>query len=346
MTTLQQRSRSIGHTQIRRRRRRRRSTHQSNNNPTMSASTLLFTFGLFADVQYADVPDDATKRYRATPALLRRAVDAFNVAAPRFVVNLGDIVDGRNPEAEWTCIAAELQRLQIPLKSVVGNHCLRIAPRALLHRRLGIEHESCGYYRFDVDSTRVFLALDSLDRSLFAELDESRADAAQMLAALKASGAANAVDWNGGFSDAQLAWLESELLAAKLAGRRAILFAHIPVCREATSERHLLWNNDAALAVLDRHAGVVEAFFAGHYHTGGYACRCGVHHLTLNGMLEAPVSATTCHAFVDVFSDRLELRGSEGSAIISRTLTSPGTSVVDEIGASDQQNLSTTNAVD
>jgi 3',5'-cyclic AMP phosphodiesterase CpdA len=300
-------------------------------------TTPLFSFGLFADVQYADVADDHSKRYRATPGLLRVAVDAFNAAAPRFVVNLGDIVDGRDAEAEWACVSAELTRLQVPLRSVVGNHCLRIAPRALLHQRLQIASDSCGYYAFtcDGDSTRLFIALDSMDCAVFAELAESRAAAAAMRAQLTAVNAPNAVEWNGGFSDAQLAWLEQQLLAASAAGRRAVLFAHIPVCREATSERHLLWNNDAALAVLDRHAGVVEAFFAGHYHTGGYACRCGVHHVTLNGMLEAPESATSCHAFVDVFPDRLELRGSNGSAIVSRSLSSSSTPATAAAAAAD-----------
>jgi manganese-dependent ADP-ribose/CDP-alcohol diphosphatase len=287
---------------------------------TSFQSPPLFTFGLFADVQYADVADDHSKRYRSTPGLLRAAVDDFNAAQPRFVVNLGDIVDGRDPEAEWTCINAELTRLQVPLRSVVGNHCLRIAPRARLHARLQIESESIGYYSFEVDSTRLFIALDSMDCAVFSEHAESRARAAAMRDRLIAVNAPNAVDWNGGFSDAQLDWLDLQLTNAKAAGRRAILFAHIPVCREATSERHLLWNNDAALALLDRHAGVVEAFFAGHFHTGGYACRCGVHHVTLNGMLEAPASDSSCHAFVDVFSDRLELRGSSGSSIVARTL--------------------------
>jgi hypothetical protein len=37
-------------------------------------------------------------------------------------------------------------------------------------------------------------------------------------------------------------------------------------------------------------AGCVAAWFAGHDHAGGYYTRKGVHHVTLKGMVEAPVS--------------------------------------------------------
>lgn len=54
------------------------------------------------------------------------------------------------------------------------------------------------------------------------------------------------------------------------------------------SRRHLAWDGDAVAAVLDRHAGVVRAYFCGHFHPGGYTVRdSGVHHLTFTAILDA-----------------------------------------------------------
>ena len=61
----------------------------------------LWSFGVFADVQYGDVDDEHSssdhtrvKRFRQAPtAQLPLAVRAFNAAALAFVVNLGDIIE-------------------------------------------------------------------------------------------------------------------------------------------------------------------------------------------------------------------------------------------------------------
>jgi manganese-dependent ADP-ribose/CDP-alcohol diphosphatase len=278
----------------------------------------LFTFGLFADVQFADIDDDGSRRYRASTGFLTTAVADFNATKPSFVVNLGDIIEGRDAEREWEVVDAALQQLQVPLRNVIGNHCLRL-PRERLQRCLNLAKP---YFAFEVDATRTFIILDSQDLSLRGTEAETpaRAQSDEMLANLRATGAANAVDWNGGFSTEQLQWLSEQLGAAAAARRRAILFAHIPVLRAATSQRHLLWNSDDVLLVLRQHSAVVEALFCGHYHPGGYGVADGVHHVTLDGIVEAPVTAAACHAYVDVYEDRIELRGAAGSSIVARTL--------------------------
>lgn len=283
---------------------------------SLPSSELLFTFGLIADVQYADVDDEETKRYRAAVEHLATAVHEFNATRPSFVVNLGDIIEGRAPEAEWARVQAELTQLEVPLRHVIGNHCLRL-PRARLHQCLGLGDQP--FYAFSVADVD-FLVLDSQDLSLrgtdVGSVARQLSD--ELLARVRLAGAANGVDWNGGLGDAQLQWLDEQLRTSAAAGRRAIVFAHIPMLRAATSERHLLWNHDAVLDVLRRHRP--EAVFCGHYHAGGYGEADGVHHVTLDGVLEAPASARACHAYVDVYADRLELRGAAGSAIAPRTL--------------------------
>lgn len=51
-----------------------------------------------------------------------------------------------------------------------------------------------------------------------------------------------------------------------------------------------------------------RAAFAGHDHTGGYACIDGRHFLTVEGLLEAP-SGGTAYAVVHVHADRLVVQG-------------------------------------
>ena len=45
----------------------------------------------------------------------------------------------------------------------------------------------------------------------------------------------------------QFDWLKTELIEAKENRRNVFVFAHIPMCPQATSERHLLWNNDEVM---------------------------------------------------------------------------------------------------
>ncbi|CAI5501010.1 unnamed protein product [Closterium sp. Naga37s-1] len=47
----------------------------------------------------------------------------------------------------------------------------------------------------------------------------------------------------------------------------------------------------------------------GHYHPGGYVCMRGKHFLTLEAILEAP-EGSEAHGIMDVYGDRIELRGS------------------------------------
>ena len=69
-----------------------------------SAKEPLFSFGVIADVQYADIPDGRSflgvpRYYRHSIAVLRRAVQRWNgEKSVRFCINFGDIVDGFCPK--------------------------------------------------------------------------------------------------------------------------------------------------------------------------------------------------------------------------------------------------------
>jgi hypothetical protein len=94
-----------------------------------------------------------------------------------------------------------------------------------------------------------------------------------------------------------------------------MLFCHAPILEAASTPQHLLWNDQQVLRTIEQHRSVA-AWVNGHDHRGGYALRGGIHHVTLEGMVES--GAEDCFGFVDVYPDRLVLRGTGG--LTSRTL--------------------------
>lgn len=83
---------------------------------------------------------------------------------------------------------------------------------------------------------------------------------------------------------------------------------HIPINPYCTSSICLAWNYKAALAVIYSHHSVV-CFLAGHLHYGGYCLDShGVHHLTLEGIIETPPESNA-FGTIYVYNDRLVLKG-------------------------------------
>lgn len=84
---------------------------------------------------------------------------------------------------------------------------------------------------------------------------------------------------------------------------------HVPVHPGSTTPVCLAWNYDELLAVIRSHRSVV-CFIAGHDHDGGYYWDkpSGVHHLTLEGVIETPPHSNA-FGTVSVFEDRMVLKG-------------------------------------
>ncbi|XP_040187112.1 manganese-dependent ADP-ribose/CDP-alcohol diphosphatase isoform X2 [Rana temporaria] len=95
----------------------------------------LFTFGVIADIQYADKDDGynyvqtRVRYYRSSLSLLQDATRewASENAPPAFILQLGDIIDGFNvpleaSESSLTKVLAEFEKLKIPVHHIWGNH--------------------------------------------------------------------------------------------------------------------------------------------------------------------------------------------------------------------------------
>lgn len=307
----------------------------------------LSTIGLLADIQYAPVDDGFSysgnaRFYRHALDVAREAAQNFQECAVDLVVNLGDTVDGKCvSEAGQDGAGALDQVLEAlstyhngPILHVYGNHCLYNANRNELQTKMQIpmatfgNDELVGAYSHLVAGTNLRLVvLDSYDVCLLQRTDATtRANAQAILAqhngANVKAGNPNSpeglnglerrfVAFNGAVGEQQLAWLRSTIEQARSDGERVILFSHQPLHPSTTNPICLMWNYEKVLQVLleeDAASDVVVASFAGHAHKYGYVKDGDVHFRVLEAVLESPAPYTT-YAFLEVYTDRLVLRG-------------------------------------
>ncbi|XP_054610356.1 manganese-dependent ADP-ribose/CDP-alcohol diphosphatase isoform X2 [Dunckerocampus dactyliophorus] len=267
----------------------------------------LFTFGVIADIQYADIDDGLnftqTRRrfYRNSLQLLREARETWSQSAtrPNFILQLGDIIDGFNKD--YGASSAALDRVleefnldSMEVHHVWGNHELYNFTRSeLLHSRLNsavlADRSSSGTraggdiyaYSFSPFPGFTFVVLDAYDVSLLGvEEDSSR--------------------------------YHSALTLIKLHNNNEDLNCppgHLPVHPCSTTPICLAWNFDELLSIIQRHSSVV-CFIAGHDHDGGYYLdeSTGVHHLTLEAVIETP-PGNNAFGTVSVYEDRMVLKG-------------------------------------
>lgn len=269
------------------------------------ADAPLFSFGVLADLQYAD-KDTANRRdYRGSMAKLDAAAKWFASERLEFVVQLGDLVDGGVDNLDR--MLAAWNRLAPPKRHVIGNHDGEI-DRAVLLRRLGLKR---AYYDFAVRGWR-FLVLDGMDWSVspgWPESSENRRRGALMLDELRRRKEPNAQSWNGGIGEAQMIWLRRTLRQASARKERAVLFCHFPALPESCRPEHLLWNWREIVEILETEPAAA-AWINGHDHRGGYAARAGIHYLTIPGVVEHDIADAA--RIVDVYASRLEIRSPKG----------------------------------
>jgi hypothetical protein len=273
-----------------------------------------FSFGVVADIQYADKAGGG-RRYRESLGKVASCVEAWNREALAFAVDLGDLTDDRadgGTKADLDRILGAFQPLRAPRVHVLGNHGQPSAGRTAVMDALGLERP---YYDFERDGWR-FVVLDGTGLHLKAWPQDTarRAASEAYVRDHRKPDAPEFADYNGAIDPDQMTWLRETL--ARAAGKPVVVFCHLPVLAEASSRSHLLWNHAEVLDLLQACPTLV-AYIAGHDHRGGYAERMGIHHVTLEGMVETPADGNA-FGVVDVYGSRLEVRGS--GAMKSRVL--------------------------
>ena len=263
----------------------------------------MFSFGVLADAQAADKDTLNTRAFRAAFDRLEDCVADLSTQALAFTIQLGDLIEEGSGNLDRA--VAILNRLETKVYHVTGNHDFAGVTREEYLRKTEMPSR---YYDFACEDWR-FIVLDSVDISPsvgWPEDSENHRQGAAWLEKLLANGSENAYDWNGAIGQDQLGWLGRKLERAKQAGEKAVVFSHLPVLAEASHPAVLMWNHSEVLDVLESF-DCVKAIFCGHGHEGGYAFRNGIHHVTMQAIVDAPEE--NAYAVVEVHPGKLEVCG-------------------------------------
>ncbi|KAM9296778.1 manganese-dependent ADP-ribose/CDP-alcohol diphosphatase [Gastrophryne carolinensis] len=294
-----------------------------------------FTFGVLADIQYADLPDGLSgwktmRYYRHTLQHLQEAIRQWNreTHRPKFVLQLGDAIDGRNQRCGKSLEALEtvlrdMEKAKMPFHHVWGNHELYNFQRDFLgesklnsswmrdRRQSQGDEGAADYYayHFSPHSKFRFILLDTYDLSFYGRKGNSRGylDSLNFLEQTDKS-QLHLIEFNGGVGAKQLQWLEEVLTHCDRHRERAVIAGHIPIHPKAKASLCLAWNYEDILRVVQSHPSAV-CYFAGHDHAGGYHRDShGVHHITMEGVIESP-PGQNAYGTVEVYEDKMVLRG-------------------------------------
>lgn len=98
-----------------------------------TTSEALFSFGIIADIQYADIEDGYDflgfnrRYYKRSLSCLQKAIEDWNRTEVQFVIQLGDIIDGFNAQHKTSekalqQVMKEFKKLSAPVHHIWGNH--------------------------------------------------------------------------------------------------------------------------------------------------------------------------------------------------------------------------------
>lgn len=268
--------------------------------PSTQSLKPLFSFGVIADVQYCNCEPKGTRFYKSSLTKLREAVNTFKSDTVNFVVNLGDLIDREFDS--YKPVMSILDSSKLKIYHVSGNHDYSVDSRNKKKIPVLKPHTK-GYYSFVHGNFR-FIFLNGNEISTYSTNNKKIKEAEELLASLKAANEINALDWNGGFSEVQIAWLKNELDAATATGEKAFLFCHFPLFPENT---HNLLNYKEALTLLEKYQNII-AWFNGHNHAGNYGNLNMIYFVNFKGMVDT--ESTNSFAIVDVYKNKLWIRGS------------------------------------
>jgi manganese-dependent ADP-ribose/CDP-alcohol diphosphatase len=261
----------------------------------------LFSFGVIADVQYADIDQVGKRNYRGSLEKLQNTINLLNQYDLEFVASLGDLID-----RQYESFEKPLQLLspsKAPIHHVLGNHEFLVEDK-LKKTVPALLNNPKGYYSFESHGF-VMILLNGMEESMdaYPKASKNYQKGEAVYQKLKVEGANNAQTWNGGLGKKQMKWLGKEIKKAEKEEKKAVLFSHFPLLPENGLQ---LWGNRAVLELINNSESVV-AHFSGHHHSGNYVEDKGIHHLTFKGMVEA--LSEVSGGVVDVYPDKMVLTG-------------------------------------
>jgi len=262
---------------------------------------LLFSFGIIADAQYCDCDPVGTKYYRSSLSKLEEAVRSFRIDSPKFIVNLGDLIE-KDLES-FKPVFKILDTAGFKIYHLTGNHDYSVDAR-FKKRIPPLQSNNDGYYSFNYGKFR-FIVLNGNEISTYSTKNKSAIkEATDLIVKLKNEGEINAIDWNGGMSKKQLEWLTGQLNISTQNKESVFILCHFPVWPE---NEHNLLNYKEVLSILEKYRNII-AWFNGHNHSGNYGNFNMIHFVTIKGMVET--ENNNSYALVEVYKNKIWIKGS------------------------------------
>lgn len=261
----------------------------------------LITFGVVADVQFADNDPAGNRYYRNSESRLKEAYDSFRRDSVDFAVNLGDLID--KDYSSYTPVMNIIISSGIKTYHVTGNHDYAVENKFKSRLPVLSGHRK-GYYSFLKDEF-IFIFLNGNEISTYASSNKASVkEGAEYLEMLKSRGAVNAMEWNGGISNTQLTWLKDQLDIASKENRKVVIFCHFPVYPENV---HNLFNYKEVLQLLGKYNNIIS-WMSGHNHAGNYGNFNMIHFVTFRGMVES--ADRNSYATVEIYKNKIWIRAS------------------------------------
>jgi manganese-dependent ADP-ribose/CDP-alcohol diphosphatase len=223
--------------------------------------------------------------------------------------------------------------LNVPHHHIIGNHCIYNMKKEMVTTRLGISRlsgdSSKGYYTISLCAATSttpairLIALDTYDISTIAYPDPNHPKHIKALQIVTKHNHGDLLNpstmrgnnkrfvlFNGGVDTEQLHWLDETLAQAAAAKEKVIIASHNPLS-PTVANIGLCWNYEEIEAILHRYGSdVVILCLSGHTHSRGDATdHAGIHHTTLEAVLEAGPTDVPCYGTVSVFVDRIVIKG-------------------------------------
>ena len=223
---------------------------EGNNSPILS-------FGMIADVQYADIEDGYDFRkinrryYRGSLDKLKEAVNQWSyktIPNTAFVLQLGDVIDGKNKPNKSSnkalkAITDTFDSYDGPVYHVLGNHeFYNFSRKSLLSGELysGNERFSSpvpgkGYYSAEPHSSLKIICLDCYEISIIGNpVGSENYEKGKEILKINPNEDKNSsegltgmderfVKYNGGVTEEQLHWLDQELEVAERREQNVII---------------------------------------------------------------------------------------------------------------------------
>jgi hypothetical protein len=158
------------------------------------------------------------------------------------------------------------------------------------------------YYRVDIGNWS-FIVLNGNDLSYFApQSKKQKEERNEMVATLFSNLRFNGMPWNGGIGSDQMKWLDNQLSKAQEENRNVVVMCHFSLFSKTD---HNLYNNYELFQLMNSYP-CVKAYFKGHYHSGFYLEKEGIHLVNFKGMVNTKQNA---FAVVTLTSDSILIDG-------------------------------------